>query len=94
MEMRAIGPAETVPAIFSFPLTNAFQAVEFSTRFTYVLLWPISTGHALRLLRIDSATPILISRPNIVSQSDRLFTTGYESFRRTNLWRELCSSYR
>lgn len=58
------------------------------------MLWPISTGHALRLLRIDSATPLLISRPNLVWHSDRLLTTAYESSLRTSLWRELCSGYR
>lgn len=90
---RAATPCEMVLTPFPFPLTNTFQAVEFSTRFTHVLLWPISTGHALRLLRIDSATPILISRPNIIGHSDRVLTTGYESLRRTSLWRELCSGY-
>lgn len=61
---------------------------------TCILLWPISTGHAFRLLRIDSVTPIPNSRPYILRHSDRLSTTSYESFQRTGLWRELCSTYR
>lgn len=63
MESSACHAREMVLTPFPFPLTNAFQAVEFSTRFTHVLLWPISTSHALRLLRIDSTRPILIPRP-------------------------------